>query len=277
MYREHVPPPHLRSLVECFWTSRSEGPLAGVRHHRVLPDNCADFIFDLGDPDVSSAPAPAPCRAPLPAGGARSYVVGTMRTALVVGRLGRVEVLGVRFLPGAAASVTGVPAHEITDATVPLDALFPDAPALADQLAEATPADRPELIAEAVTAWAGARDRTPDARVRHAIMRIQETGGTAPVEDVAEGVGLSTRQLERTFRRDVGISPKEAARVARLHRATTLIGSGPVSLAGAAYRVGYHDQSHMTREFRDLAGVTPAAYAAERDVGFVQDGEAARR
>ena len=41
-----------------------------------------------------------------------------------------------------------------------------------------------------------------------------------------------------------------------------------------AYAAGYADQSHLIREFRALAGVTPARYAAERArVGFVQYAE----
>lgn len=267
MYHEHAPPPRLRSLVDCVWTWRGDASTAGVRRHRVLPDNCADFIFDLGDRATSSGPA----------GGARSYVVGTMRTAIVVGRTGRTDLLGVRFRPGAAAAVTGVPAHELTDDAVPLDALFPGAPDLADRLAGAAVGDRPGIVAHAVAAWTDAGGRAPDARVRRAVARIHGTGGRARVDDVAAEVGLSTRQLERAFRHDVGISPKEVARVARLHRATACMGGSRVSLAAAAYGAGYHDQSHMTREFRGLMGVTPAVYAAERSVGFVQDGDAASR
>jgi AraC-like DNA-binding protein len=225
-----------------------------VRRHRVLPDNCSDFIFDLGDGPASPAQTT----------GARNYIVGTMRTAIVVGQAGRIDVLGVRFLPGAAAAVAGVPAHELTDATAPLDVLFPRIATLADQLAESDVRERLGLVADTVAAWADAGGRTPDPRVRRAVSRIQGTGGRASVGDVAAEVGLSTRQLERAFRSDVGISPKEVARVARLHRAAACIGAGESSLAATAYRVGYHDQSHMTREFRALTGVTPAVYATER-------------
>ncbi len=260
-YVEHPPPPALRDLVDCFWTSRSVGPVQGTHRHRVLPDNCSDFIFDLGDGPASS----------MPASGARSYVVGTMRTAIVVGQAGTIDVMGVRFLPGAAAAVIGVPAHELTDGTVPLDALFRGVPSLIDRLAELDVARRLALVATAVRAWADRGGRTPDARVRRAVSHIEDAGGRTSVGDVAADVGLGSRQLERAFRNEVGISPKEAARVARLHRATALIGAGEASLATAAYRAGYHDQSHMTREFRALTGVTPAIWADERRVGFVQD------
>ena len=48
---------------------------------------------------------------------------------------------------------------------------------------------------------------------------------------------------------------------------------GPASWAALAARAGYADQAHFIREFRALAGLTPAAYLRERRaVGFVQYG-----
>lgn len=264
MYREMAPPPSLQPLVACFWTSRADAPLAGVHRHRVLPDNCSDFIFDLGDVDPGSARAQR----------SRSYWVGTMRTAMVVEHTGRIDMLGVRFRPGVAAAVMGIPAHELTDKIVALDAVARCVADIVDRLGEATVGGRGPIIAHAVSEWLGRTGRVPDARVGRAGARIGATGGRIRIDELAEEVGLSTRQLERAFRREVGISPKEAARVARLQRAAQFIGTCEVSLSTAALRAGYHDQSHMTREFRRLAGVTPARYATERGVGFVQDRDA---
>lgn len=265
MYQEWTAPAELSALVECFWAHRDDGT-PGVRRHRVLPDNCTDIIFDLGDLDGQVGPV----------AGLRSYVVGTMRSAIVVGRAGPADLLGVRFRPGVAASLTGLPAYELTDATAPPEGLFPGAATLVEWLGEASPASRVAMLSEAVLRWAREARRRPDTRVQRAVALIGASGGRAAIGTVAERAGVSTRQLERGFRDEVGISPKEAARVARLQRAVACIDPGGRSLAAAAYHAGYHDQSHMTREFRSLAGVTPAAYAAERRVGFVQDHEGER-
>ena len=58
------------------------------------------------------------------------------------------------------------------------------------------------------------------------------------------------------FRRHVGVSPKQLARVARLQR--TLLALHDVPLAQLASAAGYYDQAHMTNDFSELAGVTPA-------------------
>ena len=87
-------------------------------------------------------------------------------------------------------------------------------------------------------------------------------------------------ELERAFDLCVGLSPKVLGRVLRFRRAIDRIERGGVpdvrSWTAIAFDCGYADQPHLIREFRALAGVTPAQYAAERHgVGFVQYPEAA--
>ena len=88
---------------------------------------------------------------------------------------------------------------------------------------------------------------------------------------------MGERRLQRAFDRSVGVSPKVLARVLRFRRAVRQLdgaASRPGSWAGLAALAGYADQSHFIREFRALAGLTPAAYLRERRaVGFVQYGE----
>lgn len=84
------------------------------------------------------------------------------------------------------------------------------------------------------------------------------------VEEVAERHGLSTRALQRLFQRLVGVGPKWLLRRYRLHDALAMIDSDPGAprdLAGLAASLGWCDQSHFTREFVALVGVSPQAYA----------------
>ncbi len=86
------------------------------------------------------------------------------------------------------------------------------------------------------------------------------------IATIAAEVGWSRGHLVVRFRREVGLSPKRFARVARFRTAIDRLGRAP--LATVAAECGYADQSHLTHEFRDLAGATPSAYQAT----FVQDG-----
>jgi AraC-like DNA-binding protein len=87
-------------------------------------------------------------------------------------------------------------------------------------------------------------------------------GGTATVAAVAAEIGWSARYLTDRFRAEVGLRPKEAARVARFDRARRAFGPG-VRPADIAAVHGYADQSHLVREFRAFAGCTPTRWLAD--------------
>lgn len=226
-YIEIDPPPPLRPWIECFWT-RSERAQPGGQY-RILPDGCADFVFDL---TAGSAIA-----------------VGTMTRPLVIdGSASPQSFLGVRFRPGRAAAFLRIPLAELTDARVSLRDVWRDAPEVAGV-----------ATLEAALLRRLAPDR--DARVDAAIARIASTN--ARIEDVARDVGISRQHLARQFRHHVGVSPKTFARVMRFRR---LIDALPreqdVDWASLAAGHGYYDQSHLIDEFRELAGTTPGGFLA---------------
>ncbi len=84
---------------------------------------------------------------------------------------------------------------------------------------------------------------------------------------LADEIGWSRSHLVDRFRREVGLSPKRFARVARFRSAFDRLATA-TSLATVAAECGYADQSHLTHEFREMAGETPSSYQAT----FVQDG-----
>jgi transcriptional regulator GlxA family with amidase domain len=84
----------------------------------------------------------------------------------------------------------------------------------------------------------------------------------APVEALADGLGVGERQLRRRFVDAVGYGPKTLQRVLRFQRFLALAGDGGDDLAALAFAAGYADQAHLTRECRRLAGLPPAALLA---------------
>jgi AraC-like DNA-binding protein len=228
--------------------------------NRVLPDGCSDIIIGLAD-----HPAPV--------------AVGTMRAAEVFPLTGTVDFVGIRFRPGRGRSFVGVPLHEITDCRVPLDALWGPA---ARRLTEVAPAERIACVERVLRERL--RESPDEARaeemlISRAIALLRRARGGASVRAVASALGIGERRLERAFDRGVGVSPKTLDRVLRLRRAVKRIDAArdagaPARWTAIAFDAGYADQSHLIREFRSLAGVTPVGFALERGaVGFVQSDE----
>jgi AraC-like DNA-binding protein len=79
--------------------------------------------------------------------------------------------------------------------------------------------------------------------------------------DLTELTGLSREYLIRTFRRSVGMPPHAWHLQLRVETAKSLLASG-TPIADAAIEAGFADQSHLTRRFRALTGVTPGQFVA---------------
>ena len=223
-------------VVRCWWAQRTPGDHV----HRVVPDAAADVI-------VASTGA--------------AYLVGpTMAPALH--RLPEAELRGLRVRTEAIATVLGLPGHEVRDAVVPLTALMPDA--TARQVAESVwRGEFPEAL----------RARPGDERVAYAVSRISRGSS---LDSVARDVAVTGRQLRRMFTEQVGLGPKALQRIARFQRFLRRADAGrPVALADSAVEAGYADQAHLTRETRELAGVTPAVLVRERHGLAAPDGAGA--
>ncbi len=239
LYREHDPPPALAARVECLWTLRSAGALPAPALNRVLPDGCIDLIFDFGEQP-------------------RGYAVGAMTRAVPVRIGGRVDLVGVRFRPGGAA--LGIPAGELTDADAGVDEL-----GLGGLCAPVLDAGSGLAAVPALAEVLAARFRgAPEPIAAAAWERLRSTAGALPVRELAAELGVGERRLQRIFHDHVGLTPKQAARVARLKAAISLMTGPELPLGRVALRAGYYDQAHFNHEFARLAGVAPLLWRAER-------------
>lgn len=203
------------------WTATAPG------RKRVLPDGCMDIIV-VAD---------------------RLMVAGPDTRAHEHDERPGDTVTGLRFAPGTAPAVLGVPAGELRDRRVPLDAVWPgrEVRLLAQRVAEA-----PEPGAELeTTALARLSESRADRACLHAVERLRRGDDVAAV---ARALGLGERQLHRRCLAAFGYGPKTLSRVLRMQRALELARAGraPVDVAAT---VGYSDQAHLSRDVRQLAGV----------------------
>jgi AraC-like DNA-binding protein len=247
-YRESRPPPALRGVVECFWRREQWRPPDSDLG--VLPDGRVDVIWAADGEVVVAGPQKRPLGRPLPP---------------------ELVVVGVRFPLGVGAPLLGVPAHELADMHVPLEAIDarPAALLLRDLVPIEDPAAAPVRIARAVARRVDS-SRGPDPVVQQAATLLEDPG--IRVQRVASEVALSERQLERRFREFVGYGPKALQRVLRLQRLLEALELGrdqPGGLARIAAAIGYSDQAHLTRETRDLSGHSPVSL--QRALGALKD------
>ncbi|GAA2247461.1 AraC family transcriptional regulator [Streptomyces ruber] len=208
------------------WTKTPGGPSAPGAH-LVLPDGCMDLLWHEG----------------------RLFVAGPDTRAHAPGEASG-SWAGIRFFPGTAPALLGVPAHVLRDQRVGLADLWPAAEVrrlTARVNAAATPALGLEELA---LRRAAARD-APDPLLR-GIVAALDAG--RPVAATADELGIGARRLHRRSLVAFGYGPKTLARILRFRRALALARAG-VPLAETAHRTGFADQAHLARDVRALAGL----------------------
>ncbi len=84
-------------------------------------------------------------------------------------------------------------------------------------------------------------------------------GEHVTLEDLSEMVGLSRHHLLRVFSKNTGVSPHQYHVQLRIEHARRLFQRG-LSIADVAYETGFVDQSHFTKAFKKVIGVTPGQY-----------------
>jgi transcriptional regulator GlxA family with amidase domain len=104
-----------------------------------------------------------------------------------------------------------------------------------------------------------------DQRVEKAIRLMQENLNRKllPIE-IARAVNLSLAHLRYLFKAETGMSPAQYLRSLRMRQAGRLLETTFLSVKEVMHRTGVNDESHFTRDFKKVYGMTPAQYSVRR-------------
>jgi AraC-like DNA-binding protein len=232
--------------------------------HRGLPSPWLTLIFTLHEP-LSIAQHVDPRQPP---DEYEALIGGLHARPALIRHQGAQSGVQVQVSPLAARALLGVPAGELAGIDVhAVDVLGRVADRVSIRLGESRGWSERFAVLDELLGAVLVDDRPP-AEVERAWQLLVHSGGTARIDAIAREVGWSERHLGVQFRREIGLTPKVAARVIRFDRARRLL----PGRAGAevAARCGYADQSHLARDFIAFAGLSPGAWM-QAEVRNVQD------
>jgi AraC-like DNA-binding protein len=261
IFNFYKPEPPLSKFVDNFWLY--EGDEAPHQIERILPTGTLELAINLRQNELSFFDvSPAENRS-RHSGAVVSGAHGHS-FAPVAGK--EVFIIGVHFKPGGSFPFLGLPAGDLTDTHVDLDALWgPAAGRLRERLCEArTAAERFHLLQEALLS----RLRQ-GAKQHYAVAAALEMFGKyqtrTTVREAAKYLGLSQRRFIEVFKTEVGLTPKLFSRIQRFQQTRAFIGQNPApDWTLLSLDCGYFDQSHFIREFFEFSGLTPTDYVSRR-------------
>ncbi|MFI6635614.1 helix-turn-helix domain-containing protein [Nonomuraea fuscirosea] len=165
--------------------------------------------------------------------------------------------------PPAAAMLLGVPASALSGQLAELADVAPAMADLPERLADCRSWPRRRALVEEAL-LAGLDRHESDTGGRKLPATLAALSGTARVQEAARLLGCSRRHLSGTVRCALGVTPKEYQRLLRFEavrgQLVAAARDGTAGLAAVAAAAGFADQAHLTREWRAMAGCTPAEW-----------------
>jgi AraC-like DNA-binding protein len=259
-YVGRVPAPPLDLFIDDIYC------LTGVPRHRrmnVPPMPSAHLFINLGEParlwdSDPSVPSMAFNDA---------WFMGVWTRRFLYEYPTRARLVGVHFKPWGMSPFIDMPASELRNRWVPVDAVWQrSVDRIRNQLGDLASAAETLRVVEAEL-----RSRLADAPsrgldlVQHMGRRLETSHGAIAVGALADAAGVSGNHLATQFKSHVGVTPKRVARIYRFARLILSVDAlRPVDWSDLAQRAGYFDRAHFTREFKDFTGHTPTEYLALR-------------
>lgn len=206
-----------------------------------IPDGCIDIMFDC----TGTTPNAKICGSTLRAQNAK----------LKSGH----EYFGVRFIPGALPRYLNISARELISQRLNLFDLVNKRDHLLEALITSQDFNSQVQIIQHHFAREGLSK--PSNKTQVALYAINERSGNIKINELESITNISKRTLQRLFREELGISPKEFSRIVRCQSAVNQINQlSEVTFIDLAHNLGFSDQPHFMREFKNLVSSTPFAY-----------------
>ena len=241
LYQEFQVPAPLQNYIWCYWKFLGPaGPAADPVRHYIMPDACPSLIFYR-----------------LPAFDVRgSILFGPTKfiteTEVFPGSI----TVGIRFKAGYSSGLFQRDGLSLRDQTVRPAPQWPgfDQQQVLDNLADDKAfldyfnRQLPEIIS-------GLTPRCPEV-VEEAISLIMQSKGNIKIADLLSGLPLSERQIQKTFKKEVGLTLKEFATTMRVRAAIIQMELEQENYQDTVFNSGYYVQAHFIRDCTKLSKIS---------------------
>jgi len=254
-YRQYAPADLLRNLVRYYWSldgqqfsiPRLNILSFGDRYPRLIFQDIDSFEPIINDETGEEMPL--------------CYLKGVRTRPTEVFMHGTFSHFGVSFYPHALTTFFGMGADELTNQMPDINMVYRCN--LAERLRNKTHLVRVAILDGFLLEKMA--KVSLDFTVQSIIHKMR---GVGDLEMLASSMRISERQLQRRFKKQVGVPLKRYERLSRFELALIRLATADYSeLTSIAFELGYTDQSHFIKEFQEFAGMSPYCFVRNKSVG----------
>lgn len=239
-YQEITPNEPLQEFIYCYWQLKTKHQLSDQFNYRVVADGCIDIFFELNDSK-------------------NSFVMGFCRKYTVFPLQNTFNYIGIRFLPTMFPQIFEVDASILSNRFESLNKIsLETSNFIVNEFNETLNIEKiKELLDNYFNLKKFQTEFKTDNRLYNAIEIILKNFGVVNIEKDLD-TGISQRQLLRLFKYYVGDTAKTFSKVVQFQN---ILRSKPSNQSLKAnklfYDIGYYDQAHFIKDFKNFYGVTP--------------------
>lgn len=254
------PHPDLDEFIECYWMMYSNESVPIVE--KIIPDGFTEIIFNYRDVYKSKTSGDWNLQSP-------NLMAGQLKTFFYLQNTGTTGSVAVKLKPAALTQLFGFSMDQYVDKIVDLDSLsnsklkqlkerllayLNNVSSIKEHFVKSILDDYFALLIQNAS-------KNP---LKEPLELIFSSHGLVTVAEMVAIAGVGERQLERLFKKYIGLSPKYYARIIRFNYIFKLIKSKKDSWAEIVYQSGYYDQSHFIQNFKAFTGEDPSSCFFEK-------------
>jgi AraC-like DNA-binding protein len=240
-YCEFLPDIRLQNVLYCYWQLKTTETLSAQFNYRVVADGCIDIFFELNNPQ-------------------ENFVMGFCKKYTEFPLDNSFHYVGIRFLPTMFPQIFKINAAELSNKAQELATIVPKmAQFITNSFSKQDTIG--QIIERLDTHFLDLMttiNYDKDHRLYEAIDIILKKFGVLNIETDLN-TGLSARQLRRLFDFYIGDTPKTFSQVVRFQN---ILKAKPSTQSlrenKLFFDVGYYDQAHFIKDFKNFYGVTPS-------------------
>jgi len=240
-YKKHKPNKELEPFIHFYWELK--GDKFEEQWERVFPDGCAGIFMNLGSTCLTDNGS-----ASIEFG--KTYVVGAMNLFKDSFIEGDTHLVGVCLKPATFTNFYNYASQdELTNDTIEFEKVHSFN---IDKVLKNPFNYFDQFFLGRITS------RTN--QLQSVIDDIHSENGQISIYELSKRNFTTVRQLERNFKKLIGLSPKEYTNIIRFQNALSIIKNSDRNrtLLDIAFECGYYDHSHLTNEIKRNTGLAPS-------------------
>lgn len=242
-YKKIKPCKELEPFIHFYWELK--GNEVESHWERVFPDGCAGILTNLGNTCLTD-------NGSVSMEFGKTYVVGAMNSFKDSFIDNDTHLLGVCLKPATFANFYSYASqNELTNDTIEFEKhnSFNVDKTLVNPF-------------NYFDSFFSERIKNKNNQLQAVVNDIHSTNGQISIFELSKRNFTTVRQLERNFKKYIGLSPKEYSNIIRFQNALSVIKNSNQnrSLLDIAFECGYYDHSHLTNEIKRNTGLSPSLF-----------------